>query len=88
MKKLLEETETAIFGFEITFYGMLIAFGVVMGVVMACWQAKRTGQDKELYLDFAMYAIVCSIIGARVYYVAFRWEQYRDNPLQIFNLRG
>lgn len=35
-----------------------------------------------------MYAIVLSIIGARIYYVVFEWDMYKDDLLQIFNLRG
>ena len=46
------------------------------------------GQDPELYLDFALYAIICSIIGARLYYVIFEWDYYKNNLLQIFNLRA
>ena len=55
---------------------------------MAQADAKRRGQDPEIYLDFALYAIVCSIIGARIYYVVFEWDMYKDNLLQVFNLRG
>lgn len=77
-----------VFGFEIAFYGMIIAFGMAAGYMVAEWQAKRTGQNKDLYLDFALYAIVLSVIGARVYYVIFVWDQYKDNPIQIFNIRN
>ena len=45
-------------------------------------------EDPEIYLDFALYAIVFSIIGARIYYVVFDWDAYKDNLLQIFNLRA
>lgn len=50
--------------------------------------AKRRGQDPEIYLDFALIAIICSIIGARIYYVIFNWKLYKDNIIQIFNLRA
>ena len=45
-----------------------------------------TGQDGS-YFDLALIAIVCSVIGARIYYVVFRWDLYKDNLLSIFNLR-
>lgn len=77
-----------LFGIEIAFYGVIIALGMVAGYLVASWQAGRTGQDKELYLDFALYAIILSVIGARIYYVIFSWDEFRDNPLQVFNLRG
>ena len=75
-------------GFTIAFYGMIIALGMLSGLWLACYQAQRTGQKKEVYTDFAIYAIIFSLIGARMYYVAFSWENYKDDLLQIFNTRG
>ena len=75
-------------GFTIAFYGMIIAAGMLSGLWLACHQAERTGQKKEVYTDFAIYAIIFSLIGARLYYVVFSWENYKDDLLQIFNTRG
>lgn len=73
---------------DIAFYGIIIGIGIICGYLMAQWQARRTAQDKEIYLDFAMYAVIVSIIGARLYYVVFSWNEYKDNIIQIFNLRA
>ena len=79
----------SVFGrFDIAFYGIIIGLGIAMGYIVASFQAARTGQDKEVYLDFAMYAVVVSIIGARIYYVVFSWDDYKDNIIQVFNLRA
>lgn len=75
-------------GFTIAFYGMIIAAGMLSGLWLACHQAQRTGQKKEVYTDFAIYAIIFSLVGARLYYVVFSWENYKDDLLQIFNTRG
>lgn len=75
-------------GFTIAFYGMIIAFGMVMGYLMTAFQAKRTGQEPDLYLDLALWDIVFAVIGARIYYVIFTWDYYKNNLLQIFNTRG
>lgn len=75
-------------GFTIAFYGMIIAFGMVMGYLITAFQAKRTGQEPDLYLDLALWDIVFAVIGARIYYVVFSWDYYKDNLLQIFNTRG
>lgn len=75
-------------GFSIAFYGMIIACGMVGGLLLARWQAKRTGQNPELYMDFAIWGILFSIIGARIYYVVFSWDSYKDNLWQVFNIRG
>jgi phosphatidylglycerol:prolipoprotein diacylglycerol transferase len=74
-------------GLEIAFYGMIIAFGIFAGIMMVCFQAKRTGQNADDYLDFAMYIIIACIIGARIYYVVFQWDYYKDNISEIINLR-
>ncbi|MCR5834912.1 MAG: prolipoprotein diacylglyceryl transferase [Lachnospiraceae bacterium] len=74
-------------GLEIAFYGMIIAFGIFAGIMMVCFQAKRTGQNADDYLDFAMYIIISCIIGARIYYVVFQWDYYKDNISEIINLR-
>ena len=78
----------SIFGFDIAFYGMIIACGMLLGLWVATQDAKRRGQDPEIYSDFALYAIVFAILGARIYYVIFSWDLYKDNPMEVFNIRG
>ena len=50
-------------------------------------EAKRTGQNPEQYLDLAMIGIAAGILGARIYYVIFAWDYYKDDLLSIFNIR-
>jgi phosphatidylglycerol:prolipoprotein diacylglycerol transferase len=76
-----------VFGFRIAFYGMIIGIGMLLGWLIAEWMAKRTGQNQEFYLDFALVAIIISVIGARLYYVIFAFDEFKDNPLSILNLR-
>ncbi len=78
----------SVFGFPIAFYGVIIAVGVLAGVLLAAHVARLEGLDPDLIWDFAIYAIIFSILGARVYYVIFSWDRYRDNLLGIFNLRN
>lgn len=77
----------SIFGFEIAFYGVIIGIGVLLGILIAARVAKATGQDPDLYWDFAIYAVFFSIIGARIYYVVFAWDHYKNNLSQVFNIR-
>lgn len=77
-----------IFGFPIYFYGIVIGFGIMMGIVLAVAEAKRTGQNTENYFDLAIIGIITSISGARIYYVAFSWDTYKDDLLSILNPRG
>ncbi|PNV61452.1 prolipoprotein diacylglyceryl transferase [Clostridium sp. chh4-2] len=81
-------SSVTVFGFRIAFYAIIIVIGMMAGIWIAQKDAKRRGQDPELYFDFALYAIVCSIIGARIYYVIFAWDNYKDDLWQIFNTRA
>lgn len=76
-----------IFGFDVALYGIIIAFGMLMGFTLAGYVAKKEGMKTELVWDFAAPAIVFSICGARIYYVATSWDRYKDNPVSIFYLR-
>ena len=77
----------SIFGFEIAYYGIIIGIGMLSGILMAVYEAKRTKQNAENYYDLALYAIVMAIVGARLYYVAFSWESYKNDLMGIFRLR-
>ncbi|MBR3810979.1 MAG: prolipoprotein diacylglyceryl transferase [Agathobacter sp.] len=73
--------------FSIAYYGIVIACGMIGGVLLATTIAKRSGQNVEDYYDIALYAIVLSVIGARLYYVIFNWEYYAKDWTRIFNIR-
>lgn len=77
-----------LFGIEIAFYGVIIGIAIVAGILLAVREAKKTGQDPDMYWDFALYAVIFSIIGARAYYVFFSWDLYKDDLLSIFNTRN
>ena len=82
------KNQISVFGFSIAYYGIIIGIGMLTGIWVAQNDAKRRGQDPDIYLDFALYGIIFAIIGARLYYVIFEWDMYKDNLLQIFNLRA
>ncbi len=77
-----------LFGLEVRWYGILIALGVVIGTVLALREAKRRGLNEDTLLDFLLFAIPGAIVGARIYYVVFSWDFYKNNPSEILNLRG
>lgn len=77
-----------IFGSDIRWYGLLIAAAVLIGTVLAMKESKRKGLNEETLIDFLLFAIPAAIVGARLYYVIFSWDTYKNNPMQIFNIRG
>lgn len=74
--------------FRVALYGCMIALGMMLGILMAAHIAKRTGQNPDTYWDMSVWLIIFSLIGARIYYVIFFWDAYKDDPLQIFNFRA
>lgn len=77
----------SVLGFPITYYGILIGLAMVIGILIAAAEAKRTKQNTEDYFDLAVFAIVFAIIGARIYYVIFDWSTYKSDILSVFNIR-
>ena len=80
------KNQISVFGFSIAYYGIIIGIGMLTGIWVAQNDAKRRGQDPDIYLDFALYGIIFAIIGARLYYVIFEWDMYKDNLQDIFML--
>ncbi len=77
-----------IFGFTIALYGVLIALGLLLALTLISHIANRTGQKGEDYWDIGMWVMAFGIIGARIYYVVFAWDNYKDNPIEVFHIRG
>lgn len=73
--------------FSIAYYGIIIAIGMLLGLLVAVKRAKTTGQKPDDYVDLVVLGMVFGVIGARIYYVIFAWDMYKDDPLSIFNLR-
>lgn len=73
--------------FFVAYYGVIIAIGMLVGVTFILREAKRVGFDEDGVLDICIITIVAGVVGARLYYVIFAWQYYKDNILGIFNIR-
>jgi len=71
-----------LFGF-IHIYGALIALAIGLGVYLCTRREKRMGLKKDISIDLALWVIPAALVGARLYYVAFRWDMYKDDLLSI-----
>ena len=74
--------------FDIYIYGCIIALSVLLALTVACIVARKTGQNDDNYAELMIWGVLFGIIGARLYYVAFDWDAYKDNLKEILNLRG
>ena len=72
-----------IFGREIYLYGIIIAFGFLLGLLYTKKRVKQFGTSFDLVTDAILFAVPLAIVCARIYYVAFQWEQYKDNPISV-----
>lgn len=75
-------------GFSIYWYGILIAIGFLLAFFYAMKSLKRYGIKPEPFFDCVLAGLICGIIGARLYYVVFKWDEYKDDISQIFNIHN
>ena len=67
-------------------YSFLIVTGAAAAVVLASVEEKRCGLKKDTVIDFSLIVLPCGIIGARIYYVVFSWESFRNDLLSVFRI--
>ncbi len=84
----MNPTAFTIFGIDIKWYGILIATGALLGVLMGDKLAKEEGLKENIVSDFILIGIIPSVIGARIYYVIFEWSYYKDHINEIFAIRN
>lgn len=68
---------------EIYWYGIIIALAMLLGISLATKEAQKMGLEEDTMTDMALWAIPIGFIGARLYYVLFKWEYYLQNPNEI-----
>ena len=73
---------------DIYWYAILIATGFMLALVFCFKNFPKFGVDPDRAIDVVFFAMIFGIIGARLYYVAFQWDMYKDNLLEILNIRG
>ena len=73
-------------GIEITWHGLFTAVGVVFGVGVAAWFARRAEYDEDLIYNMALAMVIGGIIGARAMYVIEEWERFENDLGEIFSI--
>ncbi len=77
-----------IFGIEVRWYGILMATGVLIASYIVMNYAKKKGYEKDLIYDLLLTVVPSGLIGARLYYVIFEWENFGWDFYKIINIRG
>lgn len=78
----------SVFGFDIMWYGLLIASAMVLAIFIMYSRAERHGIDKERILDVVIFAIPAGVIGSRLYYVLANWSYYNGDIYKIIDIRS
>lgn len=73
-------------GGGIYWYGILMASGILLAALYCMHLMKREGESPELILDLLLYALPISIVCARLYYVIFSWDRYKDHLIDIVKI--
>ena len=84
--KYVVENLFGIDGWNIAWYGVIIACGMILGVILASVRARQDGLKSDMLLDFMLFATPIAILCARAYYVIFEWESYADNLWSAFKI--
>lgn len=72
-------------GFQVRSYGVIVVLSFLLALWMSTREAERKGVDPKLVQDFALYALLGGIVGARLYFVLFSAPRYFiEHPLEIF----
>ena len=67
----------------IYFYGVIIACGLMLAAFYACRRSAQFGLKEDDILDGVLWVTPFAIICARIYYVAFSWEEYAADPISV-----
>lgn len=71
---------------EIRWYSVLIITGIFLSYYIARKRAEKEGVNPEHLDEVLIYGIIAGVVGARIYYVAFRWDYYSKNLSEIFKI--
>lgn len=75
-------------GISVMWYGIFIGTGMALAIILASYTCKYRDVNYDSLLDVVLISLPIGIIGARLYYVAFAFNDYRNNLVDIFNIRG
>lgn len=71
---------------EVRWYGILIAFGIILAFLVVQREMVKRGMHKDFLTDLLIWAVPISIVSARIYYVTFSWDYYKDHPSEIIEI--
>lgn len=83
----MNPTAFNVFGMDVRWYGILIAIGMMLAIILAKYNCRYRDISFDSFFDMVLLSLPFGIIGARLYYVAFQFNDYKDNLINVFNIR-
>lgn len=83
---LLDPIAFSIGGLKVHWYGLILGSAALVGLLLAVWEGKRFRIPQEFFMDLLLLGVPSAIIAARIYYVAFMWDDYKDNFWDVFKI--
>ncbi|MEG0799109.1 MAG: prolipoprotein diacylglyceryl transferase [Bacilli bacterium] len=72
--------------FNITWYSVFIIIGIILASIFIVKESYKFGIDKTFMVNLIFWCVIFGFLGARLYYVAFQWEYYAANPIEILKV--
>ncbi|WP_176706730.1 prolipoprotein diacylglyceryl transferase [Paenibacillus hemerocallicola] len=86
MAYLLDPIAFSLGPISVHWYGIILGSAALVGLWLAVMEGKRFGISPDFFMDLLLIGVPSAIIGARLYYVAFKWDAYKNNLLEIFQI--
>ena len=71
---------------DVHWYGIILGTAALIGLLLAVQEGKRFGLSPDFFMDMLLLGVPSAIIGARIYFVAFKWDEYKNNLLDVFKI--
>jgi phosphatidylglycerol:prolipoprotein diacylglycerol transferase len=71
---------------DVRWYGIILGSAALIALLIAIQEGKRFKINPDFFMDFLLVAVPSAIVGARLYYVIFKWDDYRNNLWEIFQI--
>ncbi|GGG67797.1 prolipoprotein diacylglyceryl transferase [Paenibacillus radicis (ex Gao et al. 2016)] len=71
---------------DVRWYGIILGTAALVGLLLAVQEGKRFGIKPDFFMDLLLLGVPSAVIGARIYYVAFKWDDYKNNLLDVFKI--
>jgi phosphatidylglycerol:prolipoprotein diacylglycerol transferase len=86
MYEPLEKIALSLGPIQVHWYGIILGSAALIGLYLCIREGKRFGIHPEFFMDLLLLGVPSAIIGARIYFVAFKWDEYKDHPMDMFKI--